>query len=94
MVHEQGEVIDSIESNIESTTVQVASGTDQLRQVRRDLYSELRADHLFPLQAAVYQNKARRKKIILALIGLVILGNFHSFTLGWTSRHQHLFQVS
>ena len=33
MVHEQGEVIDSIESNIESTTVQVASGTDQLRQV-------------------------------------------------------------
>ena len=49
MVHEQGEVIDSIESNIESTTVQVASGTDQLRQVRRDLYSELRADHLFPL---------------------------------------------
>ena len=34
MVHEQGEVIDSIESNIESTTVQVTSGTDQLRQVR------------------------------------------------------------
>ena len=33
MVHEQGEVIDSIESNIESTTVQVSSGTDQLRQV-------------------------------------------------------------
>merc|ERR1712062_454633 len=56
MVHEQGEVIDSIESNIESTTVQVTSGTEQLRQ------------------AAVYQNKARRKKIILALIGLVILG--------------------
>merc|ERR1719192_2039359 len=56
MVHEQGEVIDSIESNIESTTVQVTTGTEQLRQ------------------AAVYQNKARRKKIILALIGLVILG--------------------
>ena len=33
MVHEQGEVIDSIESNIESTTVQVTSGTEQLRQV-------------------------------------------------------------
>jgi len=55
MVHEQGEVIDSIESNIESTAVQVTTGTEQLRQ------------------AAVYQNKARRKKIILAVVGLVIL---------------------
>ena len=36
MVHEQGEVIDSIESNIESTTVQVSSGTEQLRQVRQE----------------------------------------------------------
>merc|ERR1712058_77206 len=55
MVHEQGDIVDSIESNIESTSVQVTTGTEQLRQ------------------AAVYQNKARRKKIILALIGLVIL---------------------
>ena len=39
MVHEQGEVIDSIESNIESTTVQVSSGTDQLRQVSGILQS-------------------------------------------------------
>lgn len=37
MVHEQGEVIDSIESNIESTTVQVSSGTEQLRQVRQEV---------------------------------------------------------
>ena len=33
MVHEQGDVIDSIESNIEAATVQVSDGNDQLRQV-------------------------------------------------------------
>lgn len=33
MVHEQGEIIDSIESNIESTAVHVETGADQLRQV-------------------------------------------------------------
>merc|ERR1712037_1014013 len=32
MVHEQGEIVDSIEQNIESTTVQVTTGTEQLRQ--------------------------------------------------------------
>jgi len=55
MVHEQGEIVDSIEQNIESTTVQVTTGTEQLRQ------------------AADYQSKARKKKIILAVLGLVIL---------------------
>jgi len=55
MVHDQGEIVDSIEQNIESTTVQVTSGTEQLRA------------------AADYQNKARKKKIILAVLGLVIL---------------------
>jgi len=55
MVHEQGEIVDSIEQNIEATTVQVSTGTEQLRQ------------------AADYQSKARRKKIILAVVGLVIL---------------------
>ncbi len=33
MVHEQGDIVDSIESNIESATVQVHQGTDQLSQV-------------------------------------------------------------
>jgi len=32
MVHEQGDIVDSIESNIESATVQVHEGADQLRQ--------------------------------------------------------------
>ena len=34
MVHEQGDIVDSIESNIESATVQVHEGADQLRQVQ------------------------------------------------------------
>ena len=33
MVHEQGDIVDSIESNIEAATVQVHEGADQLRQV-------------------------------------------------------------
>ena len=74
MVHEQGEVIDSIESNIESTTVQVTTGTEQLRQVSVKESLDFNASRNLLYQAAVYQNKARRKKIILALIGLVILG--------------------
>ena len=32
MVHEQGDIVDSIESNIEAASVQVHEGTDQLRQ--------------------------------------------------------------
>ncbi|XP_023341518.1 syntaxin-12 [Eurytemora carolleeae] len=55
MVHEQGDIVDSIESNIESATVQVHQGTDQLSQ------------------AHTYANSARKKKIILATLGLVIL---------------------
>lgn len=55
MVHEQGDIVDSIESNIESTAVQVETGTEQLRQ------------------AQTYANKARKKKVILAIIGVVIL---------------------
>ncbi|XP_059090060.1 syntaxin-12-like isoform X2 [Tigriopus californicus] len=32
MVHEQGEMVDSIEANVESTSVRVHEGTEQLRQ--------------------------------------------------------------
>ncbi|ELU00324.1 hypothetical protein CAPTEDRAFT_229079 [Capitella teleta] len=34
LVHEQGEVIDSIEANVESASVHVEDGTEQLRQAR------------------------------------------------------------
>ena len=32
MVHEQGEIVDSIEANVESTHIRVSEGTDHLRQ--------------------------------------------------------------
>lgn len=35
LVHEQGEVIDSIEANVESTQIQVSEGTQQLAKARR-----------------------------------------------------------
>jgi len=55
MVHDQGEMVDSIEANVETASIRVNEGTDQLRQAER------------------YQNKARRKKIILAIIGAIVL---------------------
>jgi len=55
MVHDQGGLIDSIEANVETASIHVEEGAEQLRQAER------------------YQNKARRKKMILALIGLIIL---------------------
>jgi len=55
MVHDQGEIVDSIEANVETASIRVGEGTDQLRQAER------------------YQNKARRKKIILMIVGLIIL---------------------
>jgi len=55
MVHEQGDVVDSIESNIEAATVQVTDGNDQLRQ------------------AYNYQTSARKKKLILGAVGIIIL---------------------
>ncbi|TRY61036.1 hypothetical protein TCAL_01442, partial [Tigriopus californicus] len=55
MVHEQGEMVDSIEANVESTSVRVHEGTEQLRQ------------------AETYKNKTRKKKLILAIIGVIIL---------------------
>jgi len=55
LVHDQGEMIDSIEANVESTHVRVQEGTEHLRQ------------------AETYKNKARKKKLCLALVGLIVL---------------------
>lgn len=55
LVHDQGEVIDSIEASVERTEVFVNEGAQQLRS------------------AATYQNKLRKKKFILTLIGLTVL---------------------
>ena len=55
LVHEQGEMVDSIEQNVESSHIRVQEGTEQLRQAER------------------YKTKSRKKKFILAVIGIVIL---------------------
>jgi len=55
MVHDQGEMVDSIEANVETSAIRVNEGTEQLRQAER------------------YQSKARKKKWIIALVGLVAL---------------------
>ncbi|XP_050733625.1 syntaxin-7-like isoform X3 [Eriocheir sinensis] len=55
MVHEQGEVVDSIEANVEAAQVHVSQASTQLSEARQ------------------YQNKARRKKVCLFGIGLVVL---------------------
>lgn len=55
MVHEQGEVIDSIEANVETAQVNVSQGTTELQTAR------------------LYQNKARRKKLIMAIILVIVV---------------------
>merc|ERR1711909_139608 len=35
MVHDQGEMVDSIEANVESSSIRVNEGSDQLRQAER-----------------------------------------------------------
>ena len=35
MVHEQGELVDSIEANVETSSIRVNEGTEQLRQAER-----------------------------------------------------------
>ncbi len=44
MVHEQGSMVDSIEQNVESTTVRVSEGTEQLRQAETYKVSENTAE--------------------------------------------------
>jgi len=55
MVHEQGEMVDSIEVHVSEAQVRVGEGTSQLRQAEQ------------------YKNAARKKKLILAIVGLIIL---------------------
>ena len=51
LVHDQGEMIDSIEANVESTHVRVQEGTEQLRQaetysvIKSQLISTLKTQH-------------------------------------------------
>ncbi|XP_063224310.1 syntaxin-12 [Bacillus rossius redtenbacheri] len=54
MVHEQGDALNTIESNIENVHGHVEEGTSQLQR------------------AAQYQNKYRKKVLILALVAVVV----------------------
>ncbi|CAL1272083.1 unnamed protein product [Larinioides sclopetarius] len=58
LVHEQGEVIDSIEANVEQATIQVSEGTQQLAKARRH-------------QAAA-RRKACFLIVVLVLVAVVI----------------------
>jgi len=55
MVHEQGEMVDSIEVHVDAAAVSVTEGTTQLRQAEQ------------------YKVAARKKKLFLAIIGIIIL---------------------
>ena len=55
MVHEQGDVVKTIEIKIDTAGDAVTQGADQLGQ------------------AEIYKNKARKNKICLAVVGLLVL---------------------
>jgi len=65
LVHDQGEMIDSIEANVESTHVRVQEGTEQLRQA--ETYSNLARKKKFILGSIVL--------IILIIVISVVASN-------------------
>ena len=89
MVHEQGETIDSIEANVDTASITVHDGTEQLRQaerykVRHQKLLVFTPHIIFILNfyffcfilfyhIIIFQNKARKKKVCLAITGIVIL---------------------
>ena len=135
MVHDQGEIVDSIEQNIESTTVQVWTFFNSSSDFKRDTkYQWICIVHDHPLlgykrdgtiesssrlpkqgtanSIAVHFNvnvthfvlckfslpvliyvlfQARKKKIILAVLGLVILGKLLVFILCRSSAYNWLY---
>ena len=65
MVHDQGEMVDSIEANVETSSIRVNEGTEQLRQAERYQVrpGTCLADIISINQSYYYlQNKARKKK--------------------------------
>jgi len=55
MVHEQGEMVDSIEVHVSEAQVRVGEGTQELRQAEQ------------------YKNAARKKKLIMLIVGVIVL---------------------
>ena len=89
MVHEQGETIDSIEGNVGQASITVHDGTEQLRQAERYKVRYQKLLNLYPAHyiyfifsflflfyfiiLTFFQNKVRKKKVCLAITGIVIL---------------------
>jgi t-SNARE complex subunit (syntaxin) len=81
MVHEQGEMVDSIEANVESAQMRVEEGTTQLGlastyQVCRYLSIIFIKICFVFLQLSIvslFQSKLRRRKCILAIIIAIVL---------------------
>lgn len=77
MIHSQGEVIDSIEANVESATIQITEGADQLSKARMH---QVRTVNPFPFKlqqiqfdSFLHQGKARRKMICLLVVGVTLI---------------------
>uniref|UniRef100_K1R5N9 Syntaxin-7 n=1 Tax=Magallana gigas TaxID=29159 RepID=K1R5N9_MAGGI len=86
LVHEQGEMLDSIEANVETTAVHVEEGRKQLSSAQKyqvlinsiETTVECSQGHVESgqkqlLLASSYQSKARRKKCICVVILVVVL---------------------
>ena len=89
MVHDQGETIDSIEENVGAAAITVHDGTDQLRQAERykvrfplklavnlvqfSFFFSYSLFSIFRKYLLRFQSKARKKKVCLAVTGIVIL---------------------
>ena len=67
LVHEQGEVIDSIEANVESTHVRVQEGTEQLRQAET-----------YKVQKKISLNSIFALLLIYSIFVAILLPHYHS----------------
>ena len=67
LVHEQGEVIDSIEANVESTHVRVQEGTEQLRQAET-----------YKVQKKISLNSIFALLLIYSIFVAIPLPHYHS----------------
>lgn len=74
MVHEQGEMIDSIEANVESAQMRVEEGTSQLASAASyQVIQKLCCTTKKMLTSIQFQSKLRRRKCIIGIIASVIL---------------------
>ena len=73
MVHEQGEVVDSIEGNVETAAVAVTEGADQLRQA--EIY---KVGNVSLSQSMLYYSYFIRFCLISRILALLTLFDFRT----------------